>query len=406
MSKINDLIKKMCPNGVEYKQLNEIADTFIGLATSVTKHKTSDGVILLHNSDIKQNKIVLKTIEFIDKGFADKNVNKYYQYHDIATVHTGDVGTSAVIEEEYVGSMGFTTLVTRIYDFNYINPYYLCHYFNSQLFKNDVARVTISDRSNLNQKEFCQLLIPIPPIEVQNEIVRILNKFGELEVELEAELEARKSQYEFWRGKVFDKIDAKLVNLSDLCKIGDGLHGTPVYLDDGDYYFINGNNLMNGKIIYDEKTKKVSKTSFDNQNIKLDKNTLLMSINGTIGKVSYYDDEKIMLGKSVAYFNILDEKILSKKFLFYLLQAPKSIRYYNDSLTGSTILNLGLKALREFEIPLPPIEEQNKISNVLEHFDKLINDIFIGLPAEIELRRKQYEYYRNKLLSFEELVNE
>ena len=406
MSKINDLIKKMCPNGVEYKQLNEIADTFIGLATSVTKHKTSDGVILLHNSDIKQNKIVLKTIEFIDKGFADKNVNKYYQYHDIATVHTGDVGTSAVIEEEYVGSMGFTTLVTRIYDFNYINPYYLCHYFNSQLFKNDVARVTISDRSNLNQKEFCQLLIPIPPIEVQNEIVRILNKFGELEVELEAELEARKSQYEFWRGKVFDKIDAKLVKLSDLCKIGDGLHGTPVYLDDGDYYFINGNNLMNGKIIYDEKTKKVSKTSFDNQNIKLDKNTLLMSINGTIGKVSYYDDEKIMLGKSVAYFNILDEKILSKKFLFYLLQAPKSIRYYNDSLTGSTILNLGLKALREFEIPLPPIEEQNKISNVLEHFDKLINDIFIGLPAEIELRRKQYEYYRNKLLSFEELVNE
>ena len=188
-----------------------------------------------------------------------------------------------------------------------------------------------------------------------------------------------------------------------MCKIGDGLHGTPRYLDDGDYYFINGNNLMNGKIIFDEKTKKVSKTEFENQNIKLDKNTLLMSINGTIGKVSYYDDEKIMLGKSVAYFSILDEKVLSKKYLFYLLQAPRSVRYYNDSLTGSTILNLGLKALREFEIPLPPIEEQNKISNILEHFDKLINDITVGIPAEIELRRKQYEYYRNKLLTFEEI---
>lgn len=202
MSRIQELIKEKCPNGVQYYVLNEIADTFIGLATSVTKYKTNEGVILLHNSDIKQNKIVLKSIEFISKDFADKNKGKYHRLNDIVTVHTGDVGTSAVITQEYAGSMGFTTLVTRIKNFDLINPYYLCYYFNSDICKRDIASVTISDRSNLNQKEFCKLRIPIPPLEVQEEIVRILDKFGELEAELEAELEVRQSQYEFWRGRL------------------------------------------------------------------------------------------------------------------------------------------------------------------------------------------------------------
>lgn len=99
MSRIQELIKEKCPNGVQYYVLNEIADTFIGLATSVTKYKTNEGVILLHNSDIKQNKIVLKSIEFISKDFADKNKGKYHRLNDIVTVHTGDVGTSAVITQ-------------------------------------------------------------------------------------------------------------------------------------------------------------------------------------------------------------------------------------------------------------------------------------------------------------------
>ena len=204
MSKINELIKSLCPNGVKRYKLEEFADTFIGLATSVTKHKTKQGVILLHNSDIKPNKIVIKSIEYISDEFANKNKGKLHQLNDIITVHTGDVGTSAVITDEYVGSIGFTTLITRIKDLTFVNQFYLCHYFNSELFKNEIARVTISDRNNLNQKEFCKLSIPIPPIEVQEEIVRILDKFGELEVELEAELEVRNSQYVFWRDKLFD----------------------------------------------------------------------------------------------------------------------------------------------------------------------------------------------------------
>ena len=119
MSRLDELIEELCPDGVEYKQIKDIAWTGIGLATSVTKYKRDKGVVLIHNSDIKQNKIELKNREFLDEAFVKKNKNKVHQLHDIITVHTGDVGTSAVIEEAYVGSIGFTTIITRINDFKF-----------------------------------------------------------------------------------------------------------------------------------------------------------------------------------------------------------------------------------------------------------------------------------------------
>ena len=417
MSKINDLIKKFCSNGVEYKQLQEIADTFIGLATSVTKHKASEGVILLHNSDIKQNKIVLKNVEFIDKEFADKNINKYYKFHDIATVHTGDVGTSAVIEEEFAGSMGFTTLVTRIYDFNNVNPYYLCHYFNSQLFKNDVAKVTISDRSNLNQKEFCQLNVPIPPIEVQNEIVRILDKFGKLEAELEAELEARKNQYEFWHGKLFKLNDIKEYKFSDLAQIITKQTGF-------DYSNHIKKSLINEKsenaLPYIQ-TKFFTGKKFDYntdyyipkevankfKKILLDDKCILLSIVGaSIGNIGLFDGTiESFLGGAIGLVKLKDD--VNIDFIYHYLQSPYGQAQIKNNIKGSGQASLTIDSIREFTIPIPSPEIQNKIVKILDKFDKLINDISVGIPAEIELRRQQFEYYRNKLLSFEELsVNE
>ena len=124
-----------------------------------------------------------------------------------------------------------------------------------------------------------------------------------------------------------------------------------------------------------------------------------MSINGTIGSVALYNNEKIMLGKSVAYFNV-SQKQISRKFLYYLLQTNSSKKYYEKSLTGSTIKNLGLKALRQMPIPLPPLAEQKHIIDILDRFDTLCNDISSGLPAEIKARQQQYEYYRDKLLAF------
>ena len=190
----------------EWRAISEIAKTNIGLATSVTKHKTTSGVLLLHNSDIQQNQIVLKNEEYISVEFALKNQSKRFKRHDIITVHTGDVGTSAVIEDEYVDCIGFTTITTRINDTSYVSPYYLCYYLNSHICKLQIASMTISDRSNLNQKMFETLLIPIPSLEEQERIVSILDRFDKLCSDisegLPAEIEARRKQYEYYRDKL------------------------------------------------------------------------------------------------------------------------------------------------------------------------------------------------------------
>ncbi|MCR5034489.1 MAG: restriction endonuclease subunit S [Clostridia bacterium] len=192
--------------GCRYQKIAEIADTNIGLATSVTKHKRETGIRLLHNSDIQQNHIVLKNEEFISEEFAAKNAGKILHKNDIITVHTGDVGTSAVIDDEYDGSIGFTTITTRVKDTAAVLPQYLCHYLNSHKCKEDIASRTISDRSNLNQKNYEKLIVPIPSLEKQKRIVEMLDHFDKLSNDisegLSAEIEARQKQYGHYRDKL------------------------------------------------------------------------------------------------------------------------------------------------------------------------------------------------------------
>ena len=190
----------------EYVLIKDLATTNIGLATSVTKHKVKNGILLLHNSDIQQNRIVLKQCEYISEEFAQKNAKKLLQKDDIITVHTGDVGTSAVIDNPYIGAIGFTTITTRINDNSKIIPQYLCHYLNSGRCKADISAMTISDRNNLNQKSFEKLAIPIPPLGKQHHIVSILEHvntlYNDLTSGLTAEIKARRKQYEYYRDKL------------------------------------------------------------------------------------------------------------------------------------------------------------------------------------------------------------
>ncbi|CKB25798.1 restriction endonuclease subunit S [Streptococcus pseudopneumoniae] len=159
--------------------------------------------------------------------------------------------------------------------------------------------------------------------------------------------------------------------LSDgISKIGDGIHGTPVYSEDGDYYFINGNNLVDGKIFLFPETKKVQSNQLTVSDTSLKKNTILMSINGTIGSLAWYRDEKVMLGKSVAY---LTTEEFDRKFIYSILQAPKIVKHFNNNLTGTTIKNLGLKTIRDTVISLPSLPEQTAIGSFFQDIDQLIS---------------------------------
>ena len=150
-------------------------------------------------------------------------------------------------------------------------------------------------------------------------------------------------------------------------RIGDGIHGTPIYTDSSDYYFVNGNNLNNGKIVITESTKCVPYSEYCKYNKNLVKNTILLSINGTIGNIALYDNEKVMLGKSAAYITITNHK-----YFFFLLQSSRVLSFFDKELTGSTIRNLSLDSIRNLKIALPSQNEINVITEIIELWDTAI----------------------------------
>jgi len=313
-----------------------------------------------------------------------------------STTKEAQIGKVSVIKVNG-GSLGSDAIILR----DISNPDYVMYYLNSTLFEKDkmdcVHGTTIM---HLSPKALAQKIIPIPSLEEQNRIVGILDTFTSSIENLKQQISQRRKQYEYYRDQLLDlegKPGVEMKTLGEICKIGDGLHGTPIYDENGDYFFINGNNLSDGKIILKLETKKVDEEMFRKYGVELDEESILMSINGTIGNVAQYRNEKIVLGKSAAYFRVKNKDVLHFKYLYYYLQTTKANEYYNGALTGSTIKNLGLKALRDFDLPIPPFSEQQRIVSILDTFEASIQN----LEAQLSQREKQYEYYRNKLLSFE-----
>lgn len=183
--------------------------------------------------------------------------------------------------------------------------------------------------------------------------------------------------------------------LAELCeKIGDGIHSTPAYDDFGNYYFINGNNLENGQIIISESTKRVSKKEAEKYNANdLLENTILISINGTIGNLALYNKEPVMLGKSVCYINL---KITETRlFIFNQLNSKRTYSYFLSELTGTTIKNLSLSSIRNTEIYLPSLKEQKKIAELLS----LINQRIQAQSKIIENLESLMQGLREKIFS-------
>lgn len=190
------------------------------------------------------------------------------------------------------------------------------------------------------------------------------------------------------RFKGFDDEYVKRELLDCASKIGDGLHGTPRYVENGGVYFINGNNLNFGNIIITNETKQVTKDEQSKNDKALDENTLLISINGTIGNLAFYHQENIMLGKSVAYIILKNN---DKNYVFAYLQNPKIQNHFENNLTGSTIKNLGLKTIRETEVFFPKINEQITVGTFFQNLDKLITLRQQKYDKQITLKKAMLE---------------
>jgi type I restriction enzyme S subunit len=236
----------------------------------------------------------------------------------------------------------------------------------------------------LNTERLGRISIPSPPVEEANAIAAFLDretaKIDALVAEQRRLMELLKEKRQAvishavtkglnreapmkdsgieWLGEVPGHWgQTKLSRLST--RIGDGLHGTPQYVDESEHRFINGNNLAGGKIVFSETTRCVSEEEAEKHRIELNDYTLLLSINGTIGNLAFYHGETVMLGKSAAYINCNGE--LNREFLFWFLQSSHIARYFDFSVTGTTINNLSLESIRGLPVVLPPLKEQSAI---------------------------------------------
>ena len=182
----------------------------------------------------------------------------------------------------------------------------------------------------------------------------------------------------------------KKYKLSDITsKLGDGLHGTPKYDNDGEYYFINGNNLENGKILIKPDTKRVSFTEYQKYKKELNNNTILLSINGTLGNIGYYNNEKVILGKSACYFNLKDG--FSKDYVRYIMSTKSFKLFLENFATGATIKNVSLDAMRNFEFYAPRKDLQDKIAKILSNYDNLIENNNKRIKILEEIAQKIYK---------------
>ena len=190
----------------------------------------------------------------------------------------------------------------------------------------------------------------------------------------------------------------KEVTLGEISsKIGDGLHGTPKYDDEGPYYFINGNNLNCGKIIIKDDTKRVGIEEFVKNQKELNEQTILVSINGTIGNVAKYNNEPCILGKSACYINVIKE--VDKEFIYYILTSANFKRNITNEATGTTIKNVSLKQMREYKFNIPcNLADQRRIASILSSLDRKIE---LNNKINADLEEMAQTIFKNWFVDFE-----
>ena len=319
------------------------------------------------------------------------------------------------VEELYLNSFckGFRIKDSKVY------PLFLNYQLLGSLHKEMISvEGNGFTRINLRQDRLLDIPVFIPPLSEQQQIVSFLDTKTSLidsliektqrKIELLKEkrtslinevvtkglnpnVEMRDSGVE-WIGEIPNHWTRnKLNRISE--RIGDGLHSTPNYVDSSEYYFINGNNLVNGEIKIFDSTKCVSEEEFKKHFIQLNTKTLLLSINGTIGNLSFYNDEKVILGKSSCYINLKEN--INHHFIYYVLKSESISKYFTFELTGTTIFNLSLNSIRNTPIVVPPENEQQQIVEYLDEQTQLIDKTISIEEKRIELLKE----YRQSLIS-------
>ena len=268
-----------------------------------------------------------------------------------------------VEEPFFLGADGVKVLKCRLPNANYKYLYYTL--LNAKI---------PNTGYNRHFKWLKEIKIAYPNTEKQTEIVCILDKVSKIiefrQRQLKKLDELVKSRFiEMFGDPALNEKKWDVVVLDNICEgIGDGLHGTPEYDEYGKYPFINGNNLVDGTIEITSSTKKVNAETYTKHYIEIKENALLLSINGTLGKLALYNGEKVLLGKSACYCNLKPE--INREFVYSVMKTDAFSEYLNNNATASTIKNVGLKAIRNYKLFMPPENLQIRFAKYSKQVDK------------------------------------
>ena len=381
MNKIENLIDRICPNGVQYKPITDVATIKRGVRV-VKVQLANQGEIPVYQNSVTP------------MGYYSVSNCPANTPFIIGAGAAGEIGYSFV--DFWAADDCFFFVCSKTLDSRYLYHALLCQ----QRFL--LSKVRKASIPRLSRTIIEKLIIPVPPLPVQQEIVRILDSFTQLTAQLTAELTARRKQYEYYRNKLLTfESDIPMKALGDVCNVIAG--GTPSkknsdYWNAGTIKWLGSTVCKNQKTV-DEITAYITEKGVLESSAKImgEETTLVALVGATIGKVAFLPF-KAAINQNIAGIYPKDVEILIPSYVYYACTTlyPKFL-----ALTQGTKLAMAnMSFIRALQIPVPSIEEQRRIVSILDRFDALCNDLTSGLPAEIEARRKQYEYYRDKLLTF------
>ena len=399
MSKLEELIQELCPDGVEYKTLGEIAVDIYRGAGITRDQVTAEGTPCVRYGEIYTTYGVWfdKCVSHTDESKLLSK--KYFEHGDILFAITGEsvddiAKCCAYIGHEKCLAGGDIVVLKHNQDPKYLSYVLATTDARQQKSKGKVKSKVVHS----SVPAIREIKVPIPPIEIQREIVRILDDYTENIVELQnqltAEITARQKQYEFYRDKLltFDvlrggTIDFRWRMLCEIADISTGNSNTNEAVEDGKYPF------------FVRSQEPLRKNDFE-----YDEAAIITAGDGVgVGKVYHYIEGRYALHQRAYRIHINTPEVVPKYYFHYM--KAKFLPYIQKTMFQGSVASIRRPMLNAFPVPVPPLDVQNRIVNVLDNFEKICSDLNIGLPAEIEARQKQYEYYRDKLLTFAETGN-
>ena len=412
MSRIDRLIAALCPDGVEFKAIKDLFITRNGYTPSKSNSSYwTDGTVpWFRMEDIRENGRILGTsLQRISVDAVKGGKGKLFPANSIIVATSATIGEHALITVPHLSNQRFTSLTLKQeysekLDMKFL--FYFCFLLDDWCRNN----TTVSSFASVDMNGFKNFRFPIPPLKVQHEIVRVLDTFTKLEAELEAELEARRRQYQYYRDALlhFDEAHwlASKIRWTTLGEIGTFIRGSSIQKSD---FTESGIGCIHyGQIhthfgTWATKTKSFVSPDFTARLRKASKGDLVIATTSeddeAVAKaVAWIGDEQVAVSADAYIF----QHSLNPKYVSYFFQTELFRKQKKPCITGTKVRRISGERLAKIRIPVPSAEEQERIVAVLDKFDALVNDLSSGLPAEINARRRQYEYYRDRLLTFKE----